>query len=100
MRVGSLASASQLTASGLPQITFFHTSKPSAAFRQYTVLPPAKYTLPSTTAADDVMSPPSVSARSGGLLGPPGHCAGMGWIAPSQSTWKLQTRAPVVALRA
>ncbi len=33
-RVGSASSVSQLGASGLPQITFFQTSEPSAAFRQ------------------------------------------------------------------
>ena len=39
---GSLGSLSQFAASGLPQITFFQTSDPSAAFRQYTVLPAPK----------------------------------------------------------
>ena len=42
IRVGSASSISQLGASGLPQITFFQTSEPSAASRQYIVLPPAK----------------------------------------------------------
>src|SRR5437773_7272544 len=95
MRVGSLASLSQLTASGLPQMIFFQTSVPSAAFRQYIVLPPAKYTFPSTTAAEDVMSPPSVWARSCGALGPPGHWAGMGctvlWQRSEEHTSELQS---------
>ena len=39
---GSLGSLSQFGASGLPQITFFQTREPSAAFRQYTVLPAPK----------------------------------------------------------
>src|SRR5215470_17370452 len=95
MTVGSLASASQLGASGFPQRTFFHTTDPSAAFRQYIVLPPPKYTRPSATAALLTTIPPIVSTLPG--AGVPGgrHCGGTGTTVVWQSSWNFHFTAPV-----
>src|SRR6202011_937891 len=84
--VGSLASEAQSFSSGRPQIILFHKSVPSEALRAYTVLPPAKYSVPSDNAGDAVTIPPGVVKRrgSGPGDGPP-QTSGIGTTVISRS---------------
>src|SRR6516225_7502108 len=77
--VGSLASDAQSISSGRPQMTLFQRSIPSEVLTAYTVLPPAKYSVPWDTVGDAVTIPPGVLNRSGsGPGGRPPQTSGIG----------------------